>query len=120
MKNRIHEGHKIKRIREIMGIKQLTLAVELGVNQQSISAMELRKTINDEQMQEVAGALRVTPEVILNFSEEALQKWLTDSGNQYPVCEQTPNIHIDKIVELYERIIKEKDSQIETLQKHEQ
>ncbi len=36
----IHEGRNVKRIREILGIKQDALAFELGLSQQAISQLE--------------------------------------------------------------------------------
>lgn len=36
----MHEGRNVKRIREILGVKQDTLANELGISQQSISQLE--------------------------------------------------------------------------------
>lgn len=41
----IHLGHNVKRIREILGIKQDTLATQLGLSQQAISSLEQKETL---------------------------------------------------------------------------
>ena len=55
-KNR-HLGYKISRIREIKGMKQETLAEELGISQQSVSNLENSEFIEEERLQKVADAL---------------------------------------------------------------
>lgn len=67
-----HIGRKISRIRELKGIKQEALAIELGISQQSVSKIEQSETIDDEKLEQIAKALGVTKEAIENFSEERL------------------------------------------------
>ena len=103
-KNR-HLGYKISRIREIKGMKQETLAEELGISQQSVSNLENSEFIEEERLQKVADALGVTREGIENFSEEAV---LNIIGNTYHVdnssavnyaCTINP---IEKLIEAFE------------------
>ena len=65
-----HIGRKIARIRELRGMKQETLAEELGISQQSVSNLEQSETVDDKKLEEVAKVLGVTKEAIENFSEE--------------------------------------------------
>ena len=67
-----HIGRKIARIRELRGMKQETLAQELGISQQSISHIEQSETLDDQKLEEVAKVLGVTKEAIENFSDEAV------------------------------------------------
>ena len=67
-----HIGRKIGRIRELRGMKQEALAMELGISQQSVSLMEQSETIEEDKLENVAKALGVTAEVIKNFSEESM------------------------------------------------
>jgi DNA-binding XRE family transcriptional regulator len=67
-----HIGRKISRIRELRGIKQETLASELGVSQQSVSRMEQSEVLEDDVLEKVAKILGVQPDAIKNFSEEAV------------------------------------------------
>jgi len=45
-----HIGRKISRIREIRGIKQDHLAIELGISQQTISKIEQSETVEEEHL----------------------------------------------------------------------
>lgn len=67
-----HIGRKISRIRELRGIKQETVANELGLSQQTISRMEQAETIEDDVLEKVANALGVSTEGIKNFCEDAI------------------------------------------------
>ncbi|RFM28091.1 XRE family transcriptional regulator [Deminuibacter soli] len=114
-----HEGKNIKRIREILGIKQDTLASELGLTQQAISQLEQKDVIDSESMQQVARALKVPAEAIKNFSEDlAINVISSNTFNDHSAnnlnyqCSFNP---IDKVVELYERMLREKDDLIEKL-----
>jgi transcriptional regulator with XRE-family HTH domain len=66
----VHEGRNVKRIREILGIKQEALAMDLGISQQAVSALEQKEALDREVLEKVAAALKVTPEAIKNFNEE--------------------------------------------------
>lgn len=50
MAETIHIGRKISRIREIRGIKQDHLAIEMGVSQQTISKIEQSETVEEENL----------------------------------------------------------------------
>ena len=72
MTKKTHIGRKIGKIRELRGMKQETLAQELGVSQQTLSNIENSEMIDDTKLEEIARALGVTKEGIENFSEEAV------------------------------------------------
>jgi transcriptional regulator with XRE-family HTH domain len=67
----IHEGRNVKRIREILGIKQEALALELGISQQAISSLEQKEALDKEMLEKIAAALKVPVEAIENFDEDA-------------------------------------------------
>ncbi len=73
MTGKIHEGRNVKRIREILGLKQEALAVELGEDwtQKKVSLLEQKEEIDGPLLEEVAKALKVPVEAIKNFNEEA-------------------------------------------------
>ena len=60
---KLHLGRNIARIRELKGMKQEALAVELGVSQQAVSVLEQKETMDKEKLEELPGlwALRPKP-----------------------------------------------------------
>jgi transcriptional regulator with XRE-family HTH domain len=99
-----HIGRKIGRIREMRGIKQETLATELGISQQSISRIEQSETIEDEVLEKIAKILGVTTEAIKNFTEEAVVNYFNNTfhgSNHGPFYHCTFN-PLDKLLELVE------------------
>ncbi|HAI19276.1 MAG TPA: transcriptional regulator, partial [Xanthomarina gelatinilytica] len=76
-----HIGRKIARIRELRGMKQETLAEELGISQQSVSSLEKSETVDDEKLERVAQVLGVTKEGIQNFSEETVLNIISNTFN---------------------------------------
>src|SRR4030095_9299182 len=78
MPRMIHEGRNVKRIREILGIKQEALASELGEDwtQKKVSLLEAKEAIEPELLDQVAGALKVNREAIKNFNEEGVNNFI--------------------------------------------
>jgi len=112
-----HLGKKIVRIRELRGIKQETLAASLGISQQAVSKMEQSEDIDEEKLKKVADILGVTVETIRQFNEEtAINNINTfnDSSAFNFQCQFNP---LDKIVELYERLLKSEREKNELLEK---
>jgi transcriptional regulator with XRE-family HTH domain len=117
-----HIGRKISRIRELKDMKQEALAQALGTNQQAISAMENSETIDDEKLAQVAKALGVSTEAIKNFTEENMINYFNSfydnsiaNGINNPVnCSFNP---LDKVVELYERMLQAEKEKVEYLEK---
>lgn len=116
-----HIGRKISRIRELRDMKQEALAQALGTNQQAISAIENSETIDEEKLKAIAEVLGVSVEGIKNFSEEAVLNIIGNTlndgsvinGNAYN-CTFNP---LDKVVELYERLVLAEKEKVEYLEK---
>ncbi|HMR81961.1 MAG TPA: helix-turn-helix transcriptional regulator [Niabella sp.] len=125
--NKIHEGRNVKRFREMLGIKQEALAYELGDdwNQKKISVLETRETIDVSLLQQISAALKIPVEAFQNFDEEQAVNVIANtytfqdfkdnavaSGFSYQ-----PSFNpIDKMVELYERMLQQQKEMIEKLQ----
>lgn len=118
-----HIGRNISRIRELREMKQEALATAIGVSQQTISNIENSESIEDDKLQEIAKALGVSAEAIKNFSEEGVINYF---ANFYDSSVNNGTIHasnctfnpLDKVVELYERLVqaeKDKTSYLEKL-----
>lgn len=122
-----HIGRKINRIRELRGMKQEALAIELGVSQQTVSNVVKSAAIEADLLAQVAEILGVTPEDIENFDEEAVFNIInntyhnTSSDNSTLIASSVnyqPTFNTtDKIVELYERLLEAEKSKIEYLEK---
>lgn len=117
---KIHQGRNVKRFREMLGLKQEGLAYELGEDwtQRRISLLEGKEEIEPALLDKVAGALKVTAEVIKNFDEQAainyFNSFYDNSVNNGAVYAFNSSFNpMDKVVELYERMLKEKDEVIE-------
>lgn len=118
--NRMHLGRKISRIRELRGMKQEALAVELGISQQAISKLEQSEEIEDSTLEKIASALGLPTDAIRNFNEEAvfniIGNTFTDSSsnNNNYLCTINP---LEKIIELYERLLASEREKLELLKK---
>jgi transcriptional regulator with XRE-family HTH domain len=69
---KIHQGRNVKRFREMMGLKQESLADRLGAewSQKKISQIESSEVIEQDLLEQLADALKVPAEAIKNFDEE--------------------------------------------------
>jgi len=120
-----HIGRKISRIRELRDMKQEALAQALGTNQQAISAIENSETIDEEKLKAIAEALGVSVEGIKNFSEEAAINYFntftdtdfTNSQGAFSQNHQCSFNPLDKVVELYERLVQAEKDKVEYLEK---
>jgi transcriptional regulator with XRE-family HTH domain len=127
---KIHEGRNVKRFREMLGIKQDALAADLGDdwNQQKVSLLEQKETIDPALLQQISAALKIPAEAIQNFDEDSAINIISNTFHDEAVayaeqykCQFNP---IDKIVQLheekialYERMLKEKDEMMVKLEK---
>lgn len=116
-----HIGRKISRIRELRDMKQEALAQALGTTQQTVSIIENSETIDDEKLQAIAEILGVSVEGIKNFSEEAVLNIIGNTINNHDnassfnySCSFNP---LDKVVELYERLVLAEKEKVEYLEK---
>jgi transcriptional regulator with XRE-family HTH domain len=109
-----HIGRNISRIRELREMKQEALAIAIGVSQQTISNIENSAIVEDDKLKEIAKALGVSAEAIKSFSEEAAINFFNtfndnSHGSNFLNHQCTFN-PLDKVVELYERLVQaEKD-----------
>lgn len=131
----VNQGANVRKLRQIMGMKQETLAEMLQTTQRVISRIEQRKVIADDTLEKIANALNVSPKIIQELEENPFSLIIENNtfkdgsymGNG-GVVENNQQIHpLDKIVEmnketttLYERMLtieKEKTALLEQLLK---
>lgn len=124
---RIHEGRNIKRFREMLGMKQDALAADLGHdwNQQRVSLLEQRETIELDVLQQIAAVLHLPVEAIQNFDEEQAVNVISNTINNNDNATMTnpavfnfqPTFNpLDKMVELYERMLLQQKEMIDRLE----
>ena len=129
MEQKIHQGRNVKRFREMLGIKQESLAFDLGNdwNQKKISMLEQKDIIEDAILDQISQALKIPVEAFQNFDEEQAVNVIANTfnnndcaigfviNNHNPI-EKIIQLHEEKIA-LYERMLKEKDEMMARLEK---
>lgn len=116
-----HVGQNLQRMRIYFGIKQETLAKELDMSQQAVSKLEQQEEIEPALLKKISEVIGVSPEMIENFDAD---KAIYNINNyNYPdatISEGATAIvqqinPVEKIVELYERLLKSEREKIELL-----
>ena len=106
-----HHGRNVKRLREMLGIKQETLAEGLGLSQQTVSRFESQEELEDDILNKIACILHIKAESIKNFDEDAAINIIhnTFNSNDNSIinainhnCTFNP---IDKVIQLYDEKI---------------
>lgn len=119
---RVHQGRNIKRFRDILGVKQETLAVELNMTQQAFSKLEQKEEIDDETLIKVADILKIPVEAIKNTTDEAAinivaNTFTSNDTSTLTALNYYPTFNpIDKVIELYERMLKAEQEKVSLLQ----
>lgn len=122
----VHQGHNVKRIREIFGIKQEALAVSLGLSQQAVSQLEQKEVLDTATLEKISKTLGVSSDAIKNFNEQSavtiVSSTLHDnSGSVFhnpvfnPIEKWLETIEENK--KLYERLLQSEKEKVELLQK---
>lgn len=108
----LHISRKISKIRELRGMKQETLATELGISQQAVSKIEQSADVDGEALEKISKILGVPEDAIKNFNDDAVLNIISntftsqDTSTLNAINFQPSFNPIDKIVELYnEKIV---------------
>jgi transcriptional regulator with XRE-family HTH domain len=124
-----HLGRKVSRIRELLGVKQETLAEKLGISQQAISKLEQSEQIEDATLERIAVALGVKSEAIKSFSDESLIFHIEHMHDQSSAYNQNYNFQctfnpvdkwlaaIDENKKLYEELLKSEREKVAMLER---
>jgi len=115
-----HDGYNVKRLREILGIKQDELADKLGMTQQAISKIEQKDILEDDLLDKIGSILNVPTEAIKNFNDEKALNVIVHTMHDNASINQNyynPTFNpIDKVVELYERMLKAEQEKVSLLE----
>lgn len=128
IEGRVHHGRNIRRTRIEKNIKQDALSELVHLSQPAISKYEKMRVIDDEMLQRFARALDVPLDYLKNLEEDAqtvvFENYTVNNSDKASASiggyvEKTNNSFnpIDKITELYERLLKEKDEKYEALER---
>lgn len=120
----LHIGRKIERVRKLRGLTQEEVGAGLGITKQAVSKLEQSETIEEERLQQIATVLGVTLEGLKRFNDETV---LNNSHNFYDSSSVTNssinngyeftiiNNPVEKIIELYENLLKVEREKVEIL-----
>jgi len=120
MEKTVRIGPNIRFLRNLKGYKQEAVAMELGISQAEYSLIENSDVIDDDIILEIAKIFKVTPEVIKEFNENQAFYSIENRVDNATINEQAHGIHqvfspIEKVVELYERLLASEKEKIEIL-----
>lgn len=129
-KDRVHHGHNIRHVRREKGIKQEVMAGLVSMSQQTVSRYESMREIDEEMLQRFAKALQVPVELLKMLEEDASTVIFENNNVTNTNCESVDNMSyiaedhstktfnpIDKVIELYERLLKEEKDRNDILEK---
>lgn len=118
----LHIGRKIERVRKLRGFTQEDIATGLGITKQAVSKIEQSETIEDERLKQIADVLGVTLDGLKAFRDESILytanfydgSSVTNSSINTNECTLINN-PVDKIIELYESLLKIEREKVEIL-----
>lgn len=116
-------GKKIERVRKLRGLTQEDVGQSLGISKQAFSKLEQSEEIEEERLQQIAEVLGVTLEGLKHFNDESILNNTNNfhhavnnsSVNNGYECTTIINNPIEKIIELYESLLKSEREKVEIL-----
>ena len=129
---RVHHGRNIRRTRIEKNMNQEGVSELVHLSQSAVSKYEKMRVIDDEMLQRFARALNVPFDYLKTLEEDAqtvVFENITNNGNagtnanigfvdEVGEDNRVNNFNpIDKITELYERLLKEKDEKYAALER---
>ena len=112
-----HLGNNIARLRGFKRLTQKELAGKLKMRQQDYSKIENSEQIDDDMLNLIGNALDFPVELIKSIDSNGhVENVYQQEGNKGHVFNYEFN-STEKMVELYERLLKEKDEVIDLLKK---
>lgn len=121
--NENHTGPNVENIRILLGIDQEVLATGLGISKQEVSVIEKQEEVEEGLLLRIAEVLGVSSETIRNFDVEkavyninSYKDATISEGATATVYAALQQINpIEKIAELYERLLQSEREKIELL-----
>lgn len=103
--NGAHLGYNVKRLREILGVKQEVLAERLNLTQQSVSKLENRESMSLEMLEKIANVMNIPSDAIKNFSDAEALKVVSNIFSDSATKDNHIQIEnlVERIITLYEQ-----------------
>jgi transcriptional regulator with XRE-family HTH domain len=98
----IHHGKNIKKVREIIGMKQETLASKLDITQQAISQLEQKEIVDQAFLKDVAKAMNVSTDIIERMTEDAANNFINTFNDTSAFKYQCNFNPLEKYIEVVE------------------
>jgi transcriptional regulator with XRE-family HTH domain len=98
----IHHGKNIKKVREIIGMKQETLASKLDITQQAISQLEQKEIVDQAFLKDVAKAMNVSTNIIERMTEDAANNFINTFNDTSAFNFQCTFNPLEKYIEVVE------------------
>ncbi|MCI1648556.1 MAG: helix-turn-helix domain-containing protein [Bacteroides sp.] len=113
-----NHGANIRRWREWRNIKQDVLAEQIGVSQATLSGYEKKDKLEQEVLEKIAQALDIPVEAITEMEDGASINIVANTfDNQSSAVNWCPTFNpIDKIVELYDKLLESEKEKVALLQ----
>ena len=115
---RSNHGANVKRWREWRNINQDVLAEKIGVSQAALSGYEKRDKLEPEILKKICDALNIPEEAITEMDSDTAINIISNTFNDHASgVNYYPTFNpIDKIAELYERLLKSEQEKVAILQ----
>ena len=119
-------GENIRQLRRMQGMNQRDLAEKMHVTQQTLSNIENSEDVDDATLERVAQALGIPAEIIKNYDHERTINYIVsdntitaEEGDGFVMRKEVINNTnpLDKVTELYERLLSEQKEKYEDLKK---
>jgi len=107
----VHLGNNIAKLRGFRRLPQKEVAGKLHLSQQEYSKLEAKAVIDDDLLERIADAINFPVELIKELENSSIQTVHNSGSITNSVFYQ--NNPVEKIIELYEKMLKEKDELIE-------
>ena len=117
-----NHGANVRRWREWRNINQDVLAEQIGVSQTTLSGYEKRDKLDQEILEKIAKVLDIPVEAITEVDNDSSINIFSGTWNDHamaaaPMINYQPTFNpIDKVAELYERLLKSEQDKVAMLQ----
>lgn len=111
-----NHGANIRRWREWRNIKQDVLAEQIGVSQATLSGYEKKDKLEQEVLEKIAQALDIPVEAITEMEDGASINIVNAYDNSGSINYSPTFNPIDKIVELYDKLLEAEKEKVALLQ----